>query len=93
MLVGEAGGESSHRRHVEVVEETRDQCLCDQQIGLVVGPSEHVTRLRQGPSIEIAPRLEKAQHPVEATGKRLRASAHLTPQLIEISRDPLGLHG
>ena len=47
----------------------------------------------QRPAVEVAPRLEQAQDPIEAAGERLGAAPDLTPQVLELAADPLGLDG
>ena len=92
VLVGEARHEGGERRDVEVVEQPAGHRLGDEEIGLVVRAGEHLTGRRERPAVEVAPRLEEPQDPVEPTGQRAGATLHLALQVVELARDALGLH-
>ena len=59
----------------------------------MVRAGQHLSGRREGPAVEVAPRLEEPQHSIEATGERLRAAPDLSPQVLELAGDPLGLRG
>src|SRR3546814_5643804 len=73
------------RGDVEVVEEPGGHGLGHQQVGLVVGPSQDVAALGEGPAVEVAPGLEQPQDAVESSGQRFGAASHLLAEVVEVS--------
>ena len=89
-LVAEGGGRAGQRRRVELVEDAGAQRLGHQQVGLVVQPGQLAAGLGERPAVDVAPRLEHPQHPVELAGQRLRASADALLDALGVAVEAVG---
>ncbi len=89
-LVGEGGRQRRHRRGVEPVVQAAPQGLGHQQVALMVDASQHVSALGERPPVDVAPRLQHAQHPVELVTQRLGAAVDAPLDAAEVLLQPVG---
>ena len=89
MLVGEARGEPGQRGRIGVVEQPGVERLGHQQVGLVEDAHEPLPFLGERPAVQVAPRLEHLQHPIESPSQRLGASEDLALEVVHLATDPV----
>ena len=75
-LVGEARHDRGELGRAQAVEQALAERLGEQQIGLGVEAGELLAGVGELPAVDVAPRLEHPQHPVELPGQALAAAAH-----------------
>ena len=85
MLVGEARREAGQGRHVEVVEQPFGDALGDQQVALVEDAHESLAPIGQAPAVEVPPRVEELQDPVEGEGERVGVALDLSAEVGDLA--------
>ena len=88
-LVGEARHDGRELRRAEAVEETVADRLREEQVGLGVQARQALARVGERPAVDVAPRLEHAQHAVELAGEAVAAPAHPPLQPLHVALEAL----
>src|SRR5438067_1029225 len=73
-----------------VIEQVRAKALGHEEVALVVDPRQLLAGVGEGPSVDVAPRFEDPQHPVELAGEGLGTAAHPTLEAAQLLLQSLG---
>ncbi len=84
-LEREARHQGRELRCAQPVEQAFPERLGEQEIGLGVHPCESFPRVGERPTVDVPPRLEHAQHPVEMAGQAVVAPADPTLEALQIT--------